>query len=381
MRTRGAGAAIGAALFVATVMLGLGPVAPVAVASDGALVGAANVSLAQGVYSGFTSQPGYDDQVRFRLLGPVVAGETVLWQAKCRSGKSLVEGTRIREIYESRGRWNEATTYVGRLLRGAYPTSLPVTGRFRVVENTGRFTSAISASGVERVTATLYRQGRQIDSCATGPVRWTAGNTSAIGSPSPLTVPASATIGGLTYAQWVTKEWQWAIATLHSHHSSAPRTSSCVTTGQQGPVWFPWIDDYDLGSTKPVTVTCHVPQGHYVLLSSPSYECSTAERPPYHATTDAGLLRCAHVRSANSLLLDDQIVTPAGFPVSTGVFTFTMPSEHNFLDVPGKSHGRGAAYGRPIILGPLPAGSHTIIQTFNYGRYPAYVSTLRLLVS
>jgi hypothetical protein len=363
------------------VMLGLGPVAPVAEGSAGALVGAANVSPAQGAYSGFTSQPGSGDQITFRLLGPIVASETVLWRAKCRSGESLVSGTGVEEIRETDGAWHDAGTYVGRLSRDEYRANAPVTGRFRVVEDTGRFTSAISASGVERVTATLYRHGRQIDSCATGPVRWTAGNTSAIGGPSPLSVPASATIGGFTYAQWLTKEWQWAIATLHSHHTKAPSHLSCVTTGQHGPVWFADTDYYELYvAGRRIVLTCHIPQGQYVLLPAPSYECSTVERPPYHATTDAGLLRCAHVRQAESLLLDGQVVTPSGFPVNTGVFTFTMPAEHNFLDVPGKTQGRGAASGLPIILGPLPAGVHTIIQTFHYGG-PAFVSTLRLIVS
>lgn len=291
-----------------------------------------------------------------------------------------MDGTLEPELRVIYGAWRDnGRSYVARLLRGAYPMRGPVIGHFRVFTNTGRFDSVISATGVERVTATLYRHGRRIDSCATGPVHWTAGNTSAVGSSSPLIVPANATIDGLNYAQWETKWWQWSIAHLNSHDSRAPRMSACVTTGQHGPVWFPDVDSYDLDWNAGGTVTCHVPAGQYVLLG-PSYECSTVERPPFHASTDAGLLRCAHVASANSLVFDGQLLSPSGFPESTAVFPFTMPARHNYLEVPGVTHGRGAAYGRPIILGPLPAGVDTIIGAHHY-RGPTFVGTLRLIVS
>jgi hypothetical protein len=250
----------------------------------------------------------------------------------------------------------------------------------RVLVDSGRFTSVISATGVERVTATLYQHGRRIDSCATGPVNWTAGNTSAGGSASPLIVPSSATIGGLSYAQWETQWWQWSIARLHSHDSRAPRMSVCATTAQHGPVWFLGSDYYALGWNALGTVTCPIPAGQYVLIEGGN-ECSTVEPPPFHASTDAGLLRCAHVASQNSLLFDGQLLSLSGFPVSTGVFAFTMPASHNFLGVPGKTHGRAAAYGREIILGPLTAGVHTIIAARRYDGGPAFVTTTRLIVS
>lgn len=278
------------------------------------------------------------------------------------------------------GTWSDnGGKYVARLLRGGYPVSGAVIGHFRVLTNTGRFDSVISATGVERLTATLYEHGRRIDSCATGRINWTAGNTTAPGSPSPLIVSPNATIGGLTYAQWASTAWQWAIANVHSYHARAPRMSACVTTGQHGPVWFPLPDNYDLGFNALGNVTCHFPVGQYVLLG-PGYECSTVERPPFHASTDAGLLRCAHVAQTDSLLFDGQLLGPSDFPTSTGVFPFTMPASHNYLEVPGVTHGRAAAYGQAIILGPLPAGIHMIIDAHRY-RGPAFVATLRLIVS
>ena len=338
------------------------------------------LSPVQGVFSGVTSQSGNGNVIRFRLSGSSVRDEFVSWRARCRSGRTLLDGTVQPELGVIGGAWrDDGGTYVARLLGDAYPVSGPVVGHFRVLTNTGRFESVISATGVERVTATLYKSRRRIDFCATGSVNWTAGNTSARGGSSPLIVPANATIGGLDYAQWETKSSQWSMAHLHSHDSRPPRMSVCVTTGQHGPVWFPGHDSYDLGLNALGTVTCHIPVGQYVLLG-PSYECSNVEQPPFYASTDAGLIRCAHVASAESLSFDGQLLSPSGFPLSTGVFRFTMPARHNLLGVPGKTHGRSAVYARPIILGPLSAGVHTIIQTRHY-RGPAFVGTLRLIVS
>jgi putative transposase len=341
----------------------------------------AAVSPAQGRYSGFTSQAGDWSEISFRVSGSSLRDYTVLWRATCRSGRSLLSGTITTGLRVIAGAWKARTgTYVLRLARGAYRAKGTVTGSFRVLANSGRFTSLISATGIERVTGTLYQHGLQIDSCATGPVSWTAGNTSAHGSSSPLIVPEDATISGFTYAQWSTDAWQWSIANLHSHRSKAPQMSTCVTNGQQGPVWFPESDRYDLDLADRALVTCHLPRGQYVFLTAPSYECSTVERPPFYATSDAGLIRCAHVASASTLLFDGRLLSPSGFPISTGVFPFTMPASTNLLEVPGVTSGRGAAYGRPMMLGPLPAGVHTITEAFRY-RGPAFVGTVRLIVS
>ncbi len=331
-----------------------------------AAASAAAVSPAQGTFSGFTSQAGNGLSIRFRVSGSSLRDYTVWWRATCRSGRSLFDGTSTTRVSVIAGGWEEprVETYIVRLPRDAYRATGTVIAHFRVLADAGRFTSPISATGVERLTATLYQSGRELDSCATGPVTWAAGSTSAKGGSSPLIVPANATIAGLTYAQWETKDWQWAIANLHSHHTKAPQTSACVTTGQQGPVWFPETDRYDLSIGG--TITCHIPAGQYVFLHGPSIECSTVERPPFHATTDAGLLRCARITSANSLLFDGQLFSPSGFPARSGVFPFTMPTSHNLLEVPGVTHGRSAASGRSIILGPLPAGNHTVIETYSY---------------
>lgn len=79
-----------------------------------------------------------------------------------------------------------------------------------------------------------------------------------------------------------------------------------------------------------------------MFIEYPSIECSTVEARPFHATTDAGLVRCARSFAPvkSSLAFDGHVLSPSGFVVSTGVFPFTMPATHNLLEVSGKTGGR-----------------------------------------
>ena len=138
-------------------LLGFSGVAPVGRATAIPSVPAVGMPPAHGIFSGFTSQSGNGNQISFRLSGSSLRGETVLWQARCRSGRSLLSATIQPKVRVTAGTWSDnGGKYVGRLLRGAYPVSGAVIGHFRVLTNTGRFDSVISATGVERLTATLY---------------------------------------------------------------------------------------------------------------------------------------------------------------------------------------------------------------------------------
>jgi hypothetical protein len=213
---------------------------------------------------------------------------------------------------------------------------------------------------------TLDERGKLFDSCTSGLVRWTAG-TLAAGAASPVVVPANEQIGGLTHAQWEARAWQWDNAYVRSHHSSAPTTVPCVSKGQSGPVWFLRHDTYDFGS-RPFTVTCSVPVGRYVLIDYPGVECSTVERPPYYAKTDAGLVRCAQAfrRPSSALAFDGQTISPSGVVVTTSPFSFSMPPRNNYLEVNGATHGRAAYHGQVLILEPLTPVSHTLVRVDRY---------------
>jgi hypothetical protein len=132
-----------------------------------------------------------------------------------------------------------------------------------------------------------------------------------------------------------------------------------------------------------VTVTCTVPRDRYILIDAPSVDCSTVEPPPFHATTNVGLVRCARSfqRPNASLLLDGNKLSPPGFIVSTPAFPFTMPASHNALGVAGRTHGRAAVVALALLLRPLAVGKHTLVRKDRFPGESTYQTTLHLTVT
>jgi hypothetical protein len=196
-----------------------------------------------------------------------------------------------------------------------------------------------------------------------------------------VVVPSNAVIGGHGYAQWEARAWQWAIANLRFYDSGVPRGARCTTTGQAGPVWFLGGDNYE-GAGDSIKRVCDVPAGVYMFIDDPSSECSTVERPPFHATTNAGLQSCARSLGpfTSTLTLDGKRTVLSGFEVTSPVFSFRMPSRSNYLLVPGATGGRGAAYGDPVMLRPLSPGTHTLVRTDSSPHGPTLRSTYELTV-
>jgi hypothetical protein len=194
------------------------------------------------------------------------------------------------------------------------------------------------------------------------------GVSAAASRPSPV-VPGGATVAGRGYGQWVVALWKWR---LPQPNITSNRTS-CFTAGQHGPVWFLG------GSTLEASVirrTCAIPAGHYLMFTGPDVDCSTVEPAPYHATTDAGLMRCAkanweHDPGWATMTLDGVHVEPAGYVGGTLAFALKMmPAQDNWLLAPGHTHARVAVYGSASILRPLTAGTHTLVLTSGFA-HPA----------
>jgi hypothetical protein len=209
------------------------------------------------------------------------------------------------------------------------------------------------------------------------------GPSSAAGGNTAVVVPRNAVVGGLTYAQWEAKAWQWELAHVRYYSSTAPepKVPRCTTAGQHGPMWFLHGDLYN-GAGNAITRSCDIPAGKYLFFDQPTDECSTVEAPPFHATTDAGLLRCARSfgRPFSTLTLDGRPVKPSGFVVATSVFRFTMPPHNNYLLVPGATRGRGAAWGQALMLRPLSKGRHTLVRRQGAPGVPLGHSTYHLTI-
>lgn len=158
--------------------------------------------------------------------------------------------------------------------------------------------SVISTRGIDpssslwdagRVVAIILGGARRLLALSFGlalAVTMGVGVSAAAPQPSPL-VPGNGSVAGRGYEQWEAAAWQWRLA----HPKTTPNTTSCFTAGQYGPIWF--LDGSYTKNTSVVTRTCAIPAGRYLMLFGPSIDCSTVEPAPYHATTDAGLTRCA----------------------------------------------------------------------------------------
>jgi hypothetical protein len=190
------------------------------------------------------------------------------------------------------------------------------------------------------------------------------GGVSAAAPASPV-VPGNALVAGRGYGQWVVAAYRWRL----SRPNRTPNQTSCFTGGQHGPVWF-------LGhGTLNATVTCAIPAGRYLMMYTPSVDCSTVEPAPYHATTDTGLMRCAKRQWQRdpgllSVTLDGVSLRPAGYVGGTPAFGYRMPTHNNWEDAPGHTHGRMAVYGSASILRPLSPGTHRLVITSG-GSHPA----------
>ena len=192
-------------------------------------------------------------------------------------------------------------------------------------------------------------------------------------------VPGSSDVAGHHYGYWERSAQRWRLTVPLS---TATRRTSCLRKPPSGPVWFLYWN------SLATDVNCEISAGKYLLLTSLVVDCSTVEPPPFHASTDAGLRRCAEREWAKSgayatVRLDGRKLRPSGYVSQTGAFTFHMPPRHNLLSVPGSTRGRTAMVGLSTILSPLKPGTHTltIASGFKNARPPRFpTDTIHLTV-
>jgi hypothetical protein len=201
-----------------------------------------------------------------------------------------------------------------------------------------------------------------------------AGASTAASQPSPL-VPGGGSVAGRGYGQWVVAAWRWRL----SLPGVTSNRTSCLAAGQHGPVWF--LNESNTKASA-ITITCAIPAGRYLMLSVPSNYCSTLDFP---GTSNAGLMRCARRgwnRSPGSetVTLDGAKLSPPGYAGETSAFAFRMRAQNNWLDRPGRTHGRMAIYGAATIIQPVSPGAHTLVQILRFAHSATFTNTYQLTI-
>jgi hypothetical protein len=120
------------------------------------------------------------------------------------------------------------------------------------------------------------------------------------------------------------------------------------------------------------------------MVSPVEIDCSTVERPPFHAASDRGLVNCARkwrreLTGTVTATVDGTSV-PGGFLAGTPAFDFRMPAHDNMLFVTGRSRGRAAVLGAALMLRPLGRGHHTLASRIKFRGHPADTAVYRLTI-
>ncbi len=104
-------------------------------------------------------------RISFTVSGPAIRNSVIAWQASCRSGKEWDD--HALSAYVPISGWTGAQDYVTANASG-------ITEHVHAIADTGHFTSPTRAAGVFSLSVVLDENGREIDTCKTGTIDWTA---------------------------------------------------------------------------------------------------------------------------------------------------------------------------------------------------------------
>ena len=160
-------------------------------------------------------------------------------------------------------------------------------------------------------------------------------------------------VAGEGYGQWLRNSFRRTV-------SEAPSASVCQSERVNGTLVEMLLGGY---SGKPERHRCRVPAHTPIYVNGLFAECSTVEKPPFHASTSTQLERCARRNLQRpthlTATIDGRAVRHYGELISASpAYTIHLP-KHNILGTT-KRIGRSAAYGEGLLLEDLPAGTHTL---------------------
>ena len=120
----------------------------------------------RGAFVGNAPQGPSRFQISFSVSGSAIRNSDIARQAQCRSGKEWDD--HAFSPYAPLSDWTEdGQDYVTANANG-------ITEHVHVIEDNGHFTSPTRAAGTFSLSIVLDENGRQIDTCKTGTIHWTA---------------------------------------------------------------------------------------------------------------------------------------------------------------------------------------------------------------
>lgn len=173
---------------------------------------------------------------------------------------------------------------------------------------------------------------------------------------SPMVIPISSKVYGLTYGDLAAKWWQWLLSIPKDSSPAADDTGKNCGLGQHGPVWF-------LAGTFGGSAfrTCTIPAGKAIFFPFLGAECSLIEYP--NLKTESDLRGCA--KTAADAISNLQLVVDGRafadlqkYRIQSPLFNLTLPPANDYGVAAGQT--QSVADGYYVLLGTLPRGAHDI---------------------
>jgi hypothetical protein len=160
----------------------------------------------------------------------------------------------------------------------------------------------------------------------------------------------------VTYSDWTSRWWQWALSIPANQNPVADNTGQYCDVQQEGPVWF-------LAGTFGGNLerSCTIPEGKALLFSPINGECNYAENRD--AKSEADLRQCAknlqdQVNHMEVFIDGVKLDNLEKFRIQSPLFPINFPKDNAFGIIAGPTEA--VSDGNWVLLKPLPSGNHTI---------------------
>ena len=172
---------------------------------------------------------------------------------------------------------------------------------------------------------------------------------------------------GLTYGEWSSKWWQWAMSIPTKDSPIVDKTGAKCAVGQNDPnVWF--LAGTGGGEANRV---CAIPAGKAIFFPIINVECDYSYP---NLKTESDLRKCAkddQDKVTNLLTTVDGVAIPdlKQYRVQSPLFNMTVPKDNVMGIPPGTA--QAVSDGFWVFLRPLPPGKHEIDFTGSLADFTA----------